>query len=126
MSKLVITTFFCHYKYTPHWSLFSPYLKLNSTTLLHKQLQQTNVELCLTLFFLFFFLTVALFFFNQEKKEHTLKPWKVVYQKLICLPSENVCLYHGRILMFFALLSLLELEAFSLVMTLVSNKTFVF
>ncbi|TKY72999.1 hypothetical protein E2542_SST01746 [Spatholobus suberectus] len=46
--------------------------------------------------------------------------WKEEYQKLMSLPSENVCLYHGKILMFFALLSLLELEAFSLAMTLES------
>ena len=107
VSKLVITTFLWHYKYTTHWSLFSPYLTLNTLPLL-KQKPPT------------LFSSLFLFWFSPL---NTLQPWKMVCLGLISQLSENVYLFHGKTLMFFALLSLLELVVFSLAMTLVNNKT---
>lgn len=49
-------------------------------------------------------------------------PWKEEYLRLISQLLENVYLFHGKILMCFVLLFLLELVDFSLATTLVSNK----
>lgn len=100
VSKLVIITFLFHYKYTTHCSLFSPYLKLNT----HNLCSNKKHQRCFS-----FFSSSFLF------------PWKEVCLRLISQLSENVYLFHGKTLTFFALLSLLESVVFSLVMTLVNN-----
>lgn len=57
----------------------------------------------------------------HKEQNHTIFTWKEESLRLISQPFGNVCLFHGRTLMSFASLSLLELVAFSLAMTLVNK-----